>query len=186
MASTRFTNKQIDRGVTVKFRGKALIDANMASTFVDDFLATVNEAINRSVREESQNMARDIRRSIRNQSLRFRRLKPSYQKEKKRSGFGDRIGIRSESMVNFIRFFQVNRKKYFVGIRRRGKRGDRKTTASIPQYARIFEYGSSKQPARPFLRPGLRRARPKYLNKLVLNTRLALIDISTRWGARNG
>lgn len=135
--------------------------------FVSNLVSTVQGTVREAMDSERKKMTTTIKKALRNQSFLLPPLTRSYLKRKIKEGHDKRIGIRTGAMLKAIKSYKDSKDRVFVGIRSSAKPKKRKKKGlSIVQYARIFEFGSKKQPPRPIFRPMFRQRKPEFVKDL--------------------
>lgn len=176
-----------DKPISITFEGKAFTDPENARDFMEDLKRAIDRAISGAVEDEGRELTKRIINAFNNQSLPLRRLSPEYKNRKIKNGFDPRIGFYTGEMVKAIRFYKDSSKSFFIGIRRQRPSGRSRKGSSglpIPEYARHFEFGTKKQPARPVFMPLLSAAKPRIMRAIEKNLKEAVTDVARVWGAK--
>lgn len=169
--------------ITVTFsNSKILTNPLVAELFVSDLIKAVKSGIKDAAKKEAKRTARKIKLAFRNQTFNHPPLKSSYFLEKARQNLDPRVGIATETMVRSLKFVEKSEDEFFIGIPRKlNNKRNRTGSSDVVKYARWFEFGTRKQPARPFLRPSLRvysRDLPETAKRSVLKN---LKDLKKQW-----
>jgi HK97 gp10 family phage protein len=171
-------------GISITFQGKAFVTEADTDAFFEDIKRAIHGSVRKAVETESKKLVKKLKSAILTQTLPHAPLSPRYKRRKIKQGFDGRIGVRTKSMVKSLKFFEDSPTEFFVGIRRQQPFGGKRrkgSKTSIPTYARRFEFGTRKQPARPFFRPVLRSRHRNYIKRIVTNINSALSDVAKVW-----
>lgn len=178
--------------VTSQTKGKVFSSPQEAGQFVraliDGFVGSIKVTLDNKI----DDLSKEIKDSYESQTLptgafpTSYELSEAYKVRKVKEGFDPRIGIRTKSLVNSIKPLKISSNRWFVGTRKQYKSGDKpgnNRKFRLPAYARILEFGSSEQKARPVFRPNLRAFIPRYRDEAIKNVSQNLKRIIKSYGA---
>jgi len=177
----------VAKPIEIRLNGRVFESQEAIESFKQDLFGAIKRAVIDGAKVESKKLKTRIKSAILTQTLSHAQLNNRYLKWKIRTGLDKRIGVRTQSFVKSIKFFDDSDERLFIGVRRqnpiRRKGVRRKGQMSIPNYAFFFEFGNKRQPARPTFRPLLRSHAPMFV-KTIKNRILASIrDIQNLYGA---